>query len=308
MHYALCTKKVRQFSERVKKEILNQGFSNDSESLAFLSAFARVAGAFGFSGGQKTFEFKADKEFIKIALHSALEQLFRVENLNFEILEKSIVFKGLAADELLQNLKIFVENSYGEMEYSLQLADSFFTDNNIALSVLKAFFIGGGFITLVKGYHLEFAFSNGFLASDCIALLKQFCNIVAKQITRAGKEVVYIKGQEQISEFLTSVGATDSMLNLENISAERESAKLINRRLNCDMANIDKTVELAAKQIAKIENLQKSGKLATLSQKLIAAAELRLQHPEASLDELAEKLFISKSGIRHRLQKLMEEI
>ena len=295
---------MRQFSERVKKEILDLGFSTDGARLSFLSAFARVSGAFGFSNGQKIFELKTDKDFLKSSVFFIVDSLFG-NQLNFEVLEKSIVFKAQAADELLEKLKIFVENSYGEMEYSLQLADEFFCGGDIALSVLKAFFIGGGFITLAKGYHLEFAFSNGFLASDCITLLKN-CDIKSKQIARAGKEVVYIKGQEPISNFLVAVGAFNSMLNLENIAAERESSRLINRRLNCDMANIDKTIELATKQIQKIELLKKSGKLENLNDKLKQAAEIRLLNQEASLDDLATILGISKSGIRHRLQRIMD--
>ncbi|MCL2848089.1 MAG: DNA-binding protein WhiA [Firmicutes bacterium] len=294
---------MRQFSSRAKKEMLQQSMSERLEQLAFLSAYARVAGAFGFENSQKQFLLKADKEYIKVVLCDLIEGLFGRE-LNYEVLEKSLVFRGDFADELLEKLKIFTENTYGEKEYLLQLADEFFASEATVLNVLKAFFIGCGFVSLVKGYHLEFAFSNGFLASDCMELLGGL-GIVAKQITRAEKEVVYLKGAEPIGDFLSVLGATEAVLKLMDVLVEREATRLINRRMNCDMANIDKTIALAGKQISVIEDLKASGKYESLNDKLKEVASARLENPEASLDELAEIIGISKSGLRHRLDKIM---
>ena len=124
---------------------------------------------------------------------------------------------------------------------------------------------------------------------------------------RKGNSVIYFKQSERIEDFLTCVGAPVSAMEVMNAKLERDLRGSVNRRVNCDAANLDKAVEAAMVQLEAIRRLEGRGELIALPDKLRQAAVLRLAHPEDTLSQLAERFDppITKSALNHRLRKLV---
>ena len=134
--------------------------------------------------------------------------------------------------------------------------------------------------------------------------LLQEQNFSPKHLERSGNYIVYFKQSSAIEDFLTFIGASGSAMELMSAKIEKDMRNSVNRRVNCDTANVSKTVDAAAAQLEAITRLD----LSTLPEKLCETARLRLENPELSLTELAE-LFeppVTKSGLNHRLRKLKE--
>ncbi|HOB19510.1 MAG TPA: DNA-binding protein WhiA, partial [Candidatus Atribacteria bacterium] len=131
-------------------------------------------------------------------------------------------------------------------------------------------------------------------------------NVNAKLIVRKNSFVVYIKEGEHIVKLLSLIGAHTALLNLENIRIYKDMRNNINRIVNCETANLSKTVNAAVKQIENIEYIKNNIGLSALPASLREIAELRLRYPDASLKELGDmtRPAVGKSGVNHRLRKL----
>ncbi len=158
-----------------------------------------------------------------------------------------------------------------------------------------------------KGYHLEFVCENEIHALQIQHIICGF-DIEAKIVRRKKYYVVYVKEGAGIVDLLNVMGAHLSLMQLENLRVEKEVRNSINRQVNCEAANITKTVNAASKQIEDILLLQKNYGLSNLPDNLRQMAEVRLEHPESSLQELGAYLNppVGKSGVNHRLRKLSE--
>ncbi len=158
-----------------------------------------------------------------------------------------------------------------------------------------------------KNYHLEFYCSEDAQAQQLLTVLQEF-GITARSTIRKGHTIVYLKESEAIAEFLNIAGAVQAMMELENLRIEKELRGDANRRVNCDTANIQKTLNAAERQLEDIQYLQERYGLQRLSEPLRRMAEVRLEYPEATLKELGEMLSpkVGKSGVNHRLRKLSE--
>ena len=143
------------------------------------------------------------------------------------------------------------------------------------------------------------------LAADTMELFAAF-GLRAKVVQRKASQVVYFKGSEEIGDVLNIIGAHTAYMEFANIRILKETRNQVNRRVNCETANLDKTLDAGHLQVNAIRTLEKSGRLSSLSPALQAAAEARLKNPEAPLSELAAILQISKSGANHRMRKLVE--
>ncbi len=180
-------------------------------------------------------------------------------------------------------------------------------------ALIRGCFLGSGSISNPKqSYHLEVLFSQKTYA-DFIQELLQTYQIVVKQVIKNQSNGIYAKDGEEISKFLAFIGANHSVLQFEEIRVYREIRGNVNRKVNCETANLNKTVESALKQIQAIEFLRQKGELEKLSEGLQEIAQLRILHPEASLIELGNMLKepLGKSGVNHRLkaiEKIAEEL
>jgi len=173
---------------------------------------------------------------------------------------------------------------------------------------IRGAFLGSGSITdPEKTYHLEIVTHYYRLSKDLCALFEHF-NLRAKSVIRKSNYVVYFKGSENIVDILNIMGAHKSLLELENIRIMKEMRNNVNRVVNCETANLEKTVDAAMKQISSIQLIEQHMGLNKLPKNLREIAELRMQYKEASLKELGERLNppIGKSGVNHRLRKIIQ--
>ncbi|MCI9045189.1 MAG: DNA-binding protein WhiA [Peptococcaceae bacterium] len=172
---------------------------------------------------------------------------------------------------------------------------------------LRGAFLGNGFVSDPKrSYHLEIVCQDMTQAHFLLALAAEYA-LTFKLAERKGRFLTYCKDSAQISDFLNVIGAHGALLQLENVKIIKDTSNNVNRVINCDTANTDKTIDAAQRQVQAIRRLADSPQgLAGLSPSLRETAALRLENPELSLLELA-RLFakpISKAGLYHRLQKL----
>lgn len=171
-----------------------------------------------------------------------------------------------------------------------------------------AFLSGGSVTDPGKGYHLEIDTIHQSVARECYMLFHEVMGFYPKTASRGGSQVLYLKQNEQISDFLTYLGAPVASMGIIEARLEKELNNKVNRRCNCDDANISKVVEAAQEQLAAIRILKEKNLYDELPAKIKAAAQAREQNPEASLAELAELMqpSISKPAMSHRLKRLQE--
>ena len=178
---------------------------------------------------------------------------------------------------------------------------------------IKGTFLGSGTINNPeKKYHLEIFLKNLETAKYIIEILKKY-SIDFKILERSKKYAIYTKEGEEISKFLALMGASASVLKFEEIRVYRDIKNNINRKVNCETANLNKIVNSSVKQINDIKYIKEKGKFNELSEQLKEIAIVRIENPDMSLEELGKLLKkpIGKSGVNHRLrkiQKIVEEL
>lgn len=183
-------------------------------------------------------------------------------------------------------------------------------------SVLKGAFLGSGCIVNPENdYHFEIVIKNKACADYLFNLFSvlEFTPKILKR-KKVNSYILYIKDSEQISYFLSIIGASKAMLNFEEIRVTKDVKNQINRTTNCQTANIAKTIKSSVAQIEAINKIKNKGKFESLNDKLKYTASLRLKYPNESLDYISkitkqssnENDYISKSGLKHRLDKIVE--
>ena len=176
-------------------------------------------------------------------------------------------------------------------------------------SFLRGAYLAGGSVTdPEKGYHLELATTHQSVAAESFLLLSEALGFDPKKAKRGGGQVLYFKQSDQISDCLTFLGAPVAAMGIMEAKLEKELNNKINRRCNCDDANISKVVEAAQEQLGAIRTLRLRGVVQQLPGKLQQAIIAREKNPEASLSELVAMMEppISKPAMNHRLKKLLE--
>ena len=169
------------------------------------------------------------------------------------------------------------------------------------------FFAGGSITDPLKRYHLELTTSHGQVSRELEVLLRE-SGYPPKSVTRNGSFVTYFKQSDQIEDFLTLIGAPVAAMNVMTAKMEKDLRNSVNRRLNCDSANVDKAVGAAQEQLEAIRRLDAAGLLEKQPEKLRQTAALRAANPELTLSELAEEFDppVTKSCLNHRLRMLVE--
>lgn len=168
-----------------------------------------------------------------------------------------------------------------------------------------AFLAGGAVTDPHKNYHLELTTSHVHVSRELPVLLHEQ-GFLPKNSQRKGHYITYFKQSNHIEDFLTSMSAPISAMEIMNVKLEKNLTSTINRQVNCDSANLGKAVDAAQSQIQRIRTLEKQGILQNLPLKLQETAQLRCLHPDCTLSQLAEFFDppISKSALNHRLRKL----
>ena len=201
-------------------------------------------------------------------------------------------------------------------------AYGFSMDNTISLHVnlpvveedccksafLRGAFLAGGSVTdPAKGDHMEITTTHQSVARETDTLIREVMDFTPKSAARGGGQVLYLKQSDLISDFLTFLGAHVAAMGIMEAKLEKELNNKVNRRCNCDDANLSKVVEAAQEQLNAIRILEARGQLEHLPAKLQQAAKARMENPEATLTELASMMdpAITKPAMNNRMKKLV---
>ncbi len=291
------------FSGKVKEELYNRVGEARHCQLAELAAIVNSCGSIILGKQQKQLRIMTENEIVAGKCFTLLKKAFNIDSTEiFAEAGKSIIFsESEQAAQVAQALKLSVDVSC-EVTVSGLIVQN---------TCCKRAFIRGAFLAAgsmsdpEKGYHLEFVFSTPEKAEQLREQL-QFFEIDAKIIRRKKYYVVYVKEGSQIVDLLNVMEAHTSLMELENVRILKGVRNSVNRQVNCEAANINKTVHAAAKQIDDIIYIRDTLGFQRLTEGLEEIAVLRIQYPEASLKELGEMLSVplGKSGVNHRLKKL----
>lgn len=291
------------YSETAKNEIARLSCSTDCCKRAFMSALIRAGGSLllGRDGIKMSLTFSDEKisEKAEKTLDDIASGVSVVRNGNETLLSGENLIKVLFA------LGIFYKNESGETAVRSGIQPSIVASDCCAVSYVRGLFLGAGSVTLSGGYHLEFNLSHGSLAQDLKKLLARF-GIPCHTLKRAEHYLVYIKDNEAVSDCLALMGATGAVIELNNEYTMRQFSQRINRRNNCDIANIQKTVNASVRIVESVKYIDKMIGLASLDEKLQVVAKARIENPDDSFAVLANALGLSKSTLKNRFKKLDE--
>ena len=174
-------------------------------------------------------------------------------------------------------------------------------------NIIIGIFMGAGSINNPeKKYHLEIDFKNNESLNKIEQILQKL-GVNAKKMIIDKKQSIYIKEGEEISKFLALIGANKAVMKFEDIRIQKDMRGKVNRLVNCETANLNKTINASIEQISAIKKLKANGKFNKLSDNLKEIANLRLENPDMSLIDLGQKLKqpVGKSGVNYRLKKIM---
>ena len=279
------------FSHEVKEELAERMGSGRHCQMAELAAMLHFSGQYGRDdAGNFTIGFQTENETVIKKGFTLLEKTFTIDT--------DVVINEEKMQELYQK--------FGDLS---EPADELLVKNTCCRRafIRGAFLCVGSVSTPEKGYHLEFVCTTQQKAKQLQVLIQSF-DIEAKIILRKKYYVVYLKEGRAIVDLLNVMEAHVALMNLENLRILKEVRNSINRRVNCEAANISKTVNAASRQIEDIELIKRHYGLENLPDNLREMAEIRLEYPDVPLKELGELLEppVGKSGVNHRLRKLGE--
>lgn len=208
-----------------------------------------------------------------------------------------------------QKLRLIGETFGHDLDETVALHINFavLEEEHCRTAFFRGAFLAGGSVTdPEKGYHLELGTSHFNVSREMPALLRE-SGFEPKSAQRKANYITYFKQSEAIEDFLTGIGAAVAAMEIMNAKVEKHLRGSVNRRVNCESANLDKTVDAAMGQIEAIRTLEERGLLEELPEKLKQTAILRRENPELTLTELAAlcRPPITKSALNHRLRKLL---
>lgn len=312
------------FSSEVKEELARQTGTARHCQIAEIAAILTMCGQVRTGKTGKSIYLHTENLYVARKYFTLLEKTFSINT-------ETLVRRGMCLKKnrfytlavrrpedvkrVLQAVKLesFLKEAAQEGRTRVNLGEEDYLVNHLLVqsSCCKRAFIRGCFLTggsisnPEKSYHLEIVFSNREKAEKLRELLEAF-QIDAKIIARKKYFVLYLKEGRQIVELLNVMEAPVSLMRLENVRILKEISGSVNRQVNCETANISKTVSAAVGQIADIELIRDTIGLQGLPERLEEVARARLAAPEAALKELGNSLSppIGKSGVNHRLRKL----
>lgn len=300
------------FSSEIKDELIRIRIKNEEPRLAQLSGITLTAGGIRISARTSLFYHT---ENVNVANHiaSLASSLYdidaTVEEKQVEHRKKpfyEVSLSGNDTERLLRETGAMVKTDHA-LRFMTDLPPKLFEDEECARSFLRGCFLGSGScIDPKRGYHLEMIFRTQFVADSVLTLLKGFRLSARTSIRRSDRYLVYLKEGDDVSGVLALIGANVAAMNLENVRVEKDMRNYINRTSNCETANLDKQVVASIKQRAAITVIDRHYGLKSLPASLQQAAQLRINHPDATVQELADMAEIQKSGMYHRLDRLMK--
>ena len=321
------------FSTKVKEEIGRHLSKSRHCQIAELLALVLATGEVSFQDKQLTLLLHPENELIRKKICLLMDILFD-KQIVCKADEKNIMIDDRdMADHILQTLKLqdyvdFLEEDWLDEEelsimeedevtyvssHAISLQNCQFPKQVIQKECCKKAFLRGIFLATgsvsdpSKAYHFEIVVRNKDMATYIRDVIQSF-SLDAKITKRKKYYIVYLKEGAMIVDMLKVMEASVNLMDMENVLILKEMRNDINRRVNCETANIKKTVNAARRQIHDIEYIMQTKGIQYLSPSLREIAQLRLEEPDANLNELGEMLNppVSKSGVNHRLRKISE--
>ncbi|WP_129044686.1 DNA-binding protein WhiA [Companilactobacillus metriopterae] len=302
---------MSSYASEVKKELTGLEVHPEHARVE-LSALLRMNGSVSLQNHHFVLTAVTENPAIARRIFSLIKQNYGVESellvrkkMKLKKNNQYLVRLKYDTERILSDLGIIDKNSFG---INTDVPKDMLEEKQRMRSYLRGAFLATGSVNNpeTSRYHLEI-YSLYESHNDDIAYMMNKFGLNAKTTNRRNGFIVYLKEAEKIAEFLQLIGATNAMLKFEDIRIVRDMRNSVNRLVNCENANINKTVEAAEKQIDNIKFLRDTVGLDSLPQKLKEIAILRMDNPEVSLKELGDMVpsgAISKSGINHRLRKL----
>lgn len=301
------------FSSSVKEELSREITKARHCQLAEIAGIISFAGRVNIEKGCVVLSVYTENVVLAKHYFELLRKAFKVKP---ELIVKNrnsghriyqiVITEDNDSPKMFEALKWQVENTDGEIRIEEPVDKLLLMKSCCKRAYLRgAFFAAGSITDPGKGYHLEIVSPNEEKAARIISEFAYF-GVEVKTVMRKGHVVCYIKEGERISDALNVIGAHTALMELENVRIIKEVRNDVNRRVNCETANINKTVNAAVKQIEDIEYIEAHLGLDSLPFALQETARKRLENPEATLKELAGLLDdnCGKSGLNHRLKKL----
>lgn len=297
------------YASEVKKELTAIKF-HQKNAQAELMALIRMNGSIALANHQLILNIQTENPAIARRIYSLLKEFYHVESeivvrrkMKLKKNNQYIVRLRYAAQHVLDDLGI-LQNLQIKERVPLELLD----DEWMVRSYLRGAFLAGGSVNNpeTSRYHLEI-YSLYEEHNEMIAQMMNKFGLNAQTTARRSGFIVYLKEAEKIADFMSLIGATNSMLQFENVRIVRDMRNSVNRLVNCENANMNKIANASTRQIENIRLIDERVGIQTLPDKLREIAETRLAHQEVSLKELGELVPggpISKSGVNHRLRKL----
>lgn len=299
------------FAAETKKE-LTAIETDEAGARAEVAALIRMNGSLSFGGGKVVLDVSTENAAIARRIYKLIKQVYdcRVELLvrkKMRLNKKNvyIVRVGPEAKRLLEHLGIVDR----EFRFTGRIAPELIAASSAKRAYLRGAFLAGGSMNHPdSSYHLEIFSVYEDHTRSLLSLMNEY-DLHAKMLERKKGYIIYLKEGEKITEFLNIVGAHQALLFFEDVRIVKDMRNSVNRLVNCDTANLNKTVGAAMRQVENIRLIERTIGLENLPQKLREIAELRLKHQDVTLSELGELVAgkkMSKSGINHRLRKINE--
>ncbi|MDW7651299.1 MAG: DNA-binding protein WhiA [Bacillota bacterium] len=298
------------YALQAKNELARRELGRNCCQSAELTAFIRLSGNIQITGKRLTLNVVTSNPAVARRIFTLFKQVFHFSSellVRRKIrLRKNNVYlvrisESIRVREVLTKLALMRD---GVLLHELD--ERIRSSKCCRRAYLRGAFLAGGSVSNPENsYHLEIYTDYSQQADDLAAIIETF-GIRAKVTSRKNGHLVYIKDSEQIVEFLSVIGAHSALLNFENVRILKDIRNRINRLVNFETANVNKTVEAAIKQAEAIRIIEDHIGIDALEPPLRQLAILRVQHPEASLQELGEMLDppLGKSGVNHRMRKL----
>lgn len=305
------------FSQSVKIEIFHS-VRNSKKCCAksFLTAVLKAVGSLALGHDGYGFTVESDNpDFLSLLSNIAAERLSVTSHIDaYNVSAKGTAVYSCKFDSSLgEKLGLMTRDADGDLVFA-EATKLIPSDGCCRKSFLQGLFAASGSVVIPDtenvadsadnpNYHLELRFADADFAK---AVGDAFPLAGFRQTPRKTHTVLYLKDSERIADFLVYVNASSAKLRLENVIIARSVRNGLNRQNNCEVANIGKTVAASSRQIKAIAYLRDQGRFDELPDNLKEIALARESDPEATLEEIADRLHISKSGANHRLVKLIE--
>lgn len=304
------------FSIGAKEELCHQPLDRACCMLAEISALTQTSASLGFQGaGRFSVTYRVENTTLARRIFTMLKKSLDVSP-QLQFVQHTrlggrtacvLTLEGGDAQKLLIAMSMMEQHDDGSVTLKRTEPRVPLTRQCCRRAYLRGAFLGAGSITSPeKGYHFEIIAGDDAMCQSLIRQMER-CGLPAGHITRRGKQVVYLKGSQHISDALALMGAPTSMMELENIRITRQMRGNINRASGCDDRNYERAAAASDAQVKAITMISIQRGLASLPRALRELAHLRLENPSVSLTELGQMMDppLTKSGVSNRMKRLM---